>query len=312
MCPVHNDQRKKEVSLEEFKIMLHNVKKAYKHYPYLPIVWFSGGEIFLTKDIAKILDFTDASGFRYGFSTNGTLLNKNLINKILKHNLVELRFPLDGNEETHDKNRGMEGAYKKVINAIEQIKEIDKKSPVRITSPVSPRNRNLNHVLDIGKRFGIDVHFQHLLFIKRKELNKYKDKIRVMERYVRKRDFQFNFEDDFCDKDINKLWDEIVRLRKRRDFKNWVFFTPNIQSKKALFDYYKGGASEANADRIRSLATIAKIFPDGFMPGSGYEKDDNLLHNSLNKIWNNKRTRAYRTDISSLGLVPRVFPISCH
>lgn len=312
MCPVHKDQRKKEISFEEFKIILDNIRKSYRYYPYLPIIWFSGGEIFLNKDIDKILEFTTASGFRYGFSSNGTLLNKKLINKILKHNLVELRFPLDGDEKTHDKNRGVKGAYKKVISTMEQIKKIDKKAPMRITSPLSPRNSDLNHVLDIGKRFDIDVHFQHLLFIKRKQLSKYRNKIKIMEKHIRKRDFQFNFENEFSDKDISALWNEIVKLRKRKDFKNWVFFTPNLKSKKAVFNYYKNGASQTVAARIRSLATIAKIFPDASMPGSGYKRKENIFYNTLSKIWNSKKTRTYRKDISSLGLVPRVFPASCH
>ncbi|ABY91665.1 radical SAM protein [Thermoanaerobacter sp. X514] len=84
-------------------------------------VIFSGGEPFLREDFIKILEESKKLSLSVVVLTNGTLINKEIANKI-KGTVDEVYISLDGvNEEIYGRLRGKEN-FKKVINAIDYLK----------------------------------------------------------------------------------------------------------------------------------------------------------------------------------------------
>ncbi|MFH1381236.1 MAG: radical SAM protein, partial [Candidatus Omnitrophota bacterium] len=69
-CYVAADKKKKELGIEEVKVILDQLKKAGCFH-----VGFTGGELFLRKDIFKILNYAKQSGFRISILTNGFLID---------------------------------------------------------------------------------------------------------------------------------------------------------------------------------------------------------------------------------------------
>lgn len=79
-----------------------------------------GGEPLMVKGLFELLNYAQIKGIMVSINTNGTLLSKEMIEKLVKSNVAQLTISLDGaTEETNDRIRGT-GSYKKVVENIKQ------------------------------------------------------------------------------------------------------------------------------------------------------------------------------------------------
>ena len=83
----------------------------------------TGGEPFLKEDLSEILDVVKKKAKRVVISSNG-LLTKKALEVMRQHRDVGVRISIDGNEETHDKIRGVKGAFQKAIETLKGLKEL--------------------------------------------------------------------------------------------------------------------------------------------------------------------------------------------
>lgn len=111
-----------ELNLDEIKSVIDQFSELKTLY-----MFFTGGEPFIRKDIVDILQHTYKRKIGISLSTNGQLLNREILEKIKNINFKLFQISLDGNESTHSAIRG-KGAGKKAINAIGLAKEILKKN----------------------------------------------------------------------------------------------------------------------------------------------------------------------------------------
>jgi len=102
--------------------------ERYRYHPYLLRIGFYGGEpllnfpvieksVFYSKELLdrKKANIKNAQ-LGFGMTTNGLLLDKNILNFLIKNDF-QVTFSLDGPEEVHDKNKG-EGSFKKLYKKI--------------------------------------------------------------------------------------------------------------------------------------------------------------------------------------------------
>ena len=64
--------------------------------------------------------------------SNGVLINDEIIKAFIKYKLLLLSVSLDGYGETHDKNRGKDGIFDKIISNLENLKAKKKNQMVDI------------------------------------------------------------------------------------------------------------------------------------------------------------------------------------
>lgn len=100
-----------------------------------------GGEPFARNDTIKILKEIKENGMEGTISTNGTLIKKDIAKKLVEIGWDEIRFSINGpNEKIDDYLRGMKGAFKRSIKAIEYLnyfkKKFKKEKPRLIIMPV--------------------------------------------------------------------------------------------------------------------------------------------------------------------------------
>jgi MoaA/NifB/PqqE/SkfB family radical SAM enzyme len=73
---------------------------------------FGGGEPFLREDFLSILEYAQGKGIVTCVSTNGTVLNRALVERLKRMNLLSIQVSLDGaSEETNDRIRGATGGF---------------------------------------------------------------------------------------------------------------------------------------------------------------------------------------------------------
>ena len=81
--------------------------KAYR----VPVLILSGGEPLMRPDIFEIAERAKAMKFYTGLSTNGTLIDEALADRVAATGFDYVGISLDGLRETHDHFRRLEGAF---------------------------------------------------------------------------------------------------------------------------------------------------------------------------------------------------------
>lgn len=131
-----------------------------------PIVLLSGGEPLLRRNIFEIVRACKALGLRVGLSTNGTLIDRAMAEKIRQSSVDYVGISIDGKAESHDKLRGLSGASEASWQALELLNNLGVKTGVRFTLTKANRGELmdiLKRTLESGsKRFCLDKFFKKI------------------------------------------------------------------------------------------------------------------------------------------------------
>jgi radical SAM protein with 4Fe4S-binding SPASM domain len=115
---------------------------------------FTGGEIFLRKDIWEILKYAKNSGFNITLCTNGSLLNTSAVDKLKKISPNKIDITLHSlNSKDFEKITGVKGSFNKVMHAIELLRK--RNIPLGIKNCALGQNENEQlKVLKFAQKIG--------------------------------------------------------------------------------------------------------------------------------------------------------------
>ncbi len=83
-----------------------------------PVILFSGGEPLMRPDLPDLVRHATDRGIRAVISTNGTLINGDFAKTFRRFGLSYVGVSLDGLRETHDRFRGVTGAFDEAMAGI--------------------------------------------------------------------------------------------------------------------------------------------------------------------------------------------------
>jgi Fe-coproporphyrin III synthase len=98
-----------------------------------PVILFSGGEPLMREDLPELARFAVDQGMRAVISTNGTLLTKETAAILKKIGISYAGVSLDGMKLTHDRFRGVEGAFDMTLKGIRMCRDEGIKVGIRFT-----------------------------------------------------------------------------------------------------------------------------------------------------------------------------------
>ena len=104
----------------------------------VPVLILSGGEPLLHPDIFEISTRAKAMGFYVGLSTNGTLIDEDLIERVAAVGYDYVGISIDGLRETHDRFRRKQGSFDAALRGVRLCRERGLKVGLRFT-PSDPR-----------------------------------------------------------------------------------------------------------------------------------------------------------------------------
>lgn len=130
----------------------------------VPVVLFSGGEPLLRKDFFELADYACQQGLRIALSTNGTLIPRQVAERIKDIGFAEVGISLDGTESNNDRFRGRSGAYKAALDGIRNCLALGVRVSLRLT--ITRFNyHEIPAILRLIEDEGIDrVCFYHLAY----------------------------------------------------------------------------------------------------------------------------------------------------
>jgi radical SAM protein with 4Fe4S-binding SPASM domain len=99
----------------------------------VPVILFSGGEPLLRQDLFELANLAQENGIRVALSTNGTLINEEVANKIKDIGFAEVGISIDGTEPNNDRFRGKKGAYDLALQGIRNCVSLGLRVSLRLT-----------------------------------------------------------------------------------------------------------------------------------------------------------------------------------
>lgn len=88
----------------------------------VPALILSGGEPLLSPHLWPLADRAKELGFHLGLSTNGTLIDAAMADRIAGHGFDYVGISIDGLRATHDKFRRLEGAFDRSMAALRMLR----------------------------------------------------------------------------------------------------------------------------------------------------------------------------------------------
>jgi MoaA/NifB/PqqE/SkfB family radical SAM enzyme/polysaccharide pyruvyl transferase WcaK-like protein len=164
MCNIWEERVKDEITLEQIRVVF---KKEY--FSKIKHIGISGGEPTLRKDLVQCIDvilqsvmgLESISITSHGFhSKRWSRFAPDLVKLCKEYDVAfSINISIDGIEDTHDRIRGIEGAFIRACNTIRILK--DNSIPVQIQCTVSKDNvYAVSSVLAFAKEEGVDCIFR--------------------------------------------------------------------------------------------------------------------------------------------------------
>ena len=285
--------RKNRLNFEEYKKFIDNISVCK------PEITLTGGEPLICNDWYEVAKYIKSKKLNLSLQTNGILIKENVQEILDTVNI--LNVSIDGTEEIHDKVRGKEGAFKKVIEGIKLINKIKKENRPEIVIAYTINELNYNYLSEtvenlLGNNIEFSgIAFQHLLFIDKEIFENYRKQYQNGEREV---DLWLSLIYSPEGLDTDKLYTEIEKLKRKFYNKIWISFIPEL-NKKELRLWYNNPSHLLKRFNHHCFTPWMDldICPDGDVRICIDYSLGNIRDKSILEIWQGERAKRLRMDI---------------
>jgi heme d1 biosynthesis radical SAM protein NirJ len=141
----------------------------------VPVLILSGGEPLLRPDLFDIAARAKAMRFYVGLSTNGTLIDEPMAERIAATGFDYVGISLDGLRDTHDRFRRLQGAFDRSLAAVRLLRARGVKVGLRFTM-TAVNAKDLPALLQLMRDEDVDkFYFSHLNYAGRGNIHRAKD-----------------------------------------------------------------------------------------------------------------------------------------
>ncbi len=309
MCPlygVHVNEGKdlvesiktdNELTVDEFRELFNGLKRLGTQS-----VNFSGGEVFLRKDLFEITAMAKEAGMSVSYTTNGGLISQELARKVVEAEVDDINISLDGPKDVHEHVRKAK-IFDKIMNAVDWItaekERQNKKCPeLNFLCTISRLNQShLVELADIARSKGLLLTLDPIIFSN--EEDEKTTKSNFQDGFIKKE--SFNIPDEISDIDVDALEGEFNDLRIRaKELGQPIYIS--IAGKKTRNKFFK--------DRDYSIVNkcfapwySCRIDPSGNVyPCSLSIAMGNLRKNNIEEIINGEKAVNFRNKLKKQGL----------
>ncbi|MBM4152555.1 MAG: radical SAM protein, partial [Kiritimatiellaceae bacterium] len=252
-----------------------------------PVLLFSGGEPLVRKDVPELAEYARSKGLRAVISTNGTLIDRAMAERLQTIGLSYVGISIDGSEETHDRFRCKQGAFQSAVRGIRNCRDAGLKVGLRFTM-VKDNLADIPAVFDLMEAEQIPrICFYHLVNTGRGEELHQDDGtpsheatraalLLIVQRTAALHAKGQKIEVLTVDNHADAPW----LLRKMRAEGH-----PRVE---AVYNLLKlnGGAASGTGVGISCVSWNGDVYPDQFWRT---KKLGNILETSFGEIWTNPR-----------------------
>ena len=141
--------------IEKYKEILDEVKANFGTNLLIAV---TGGEPLLYKDFFELVNYINKLGFKWGMTSNATLITKDVAKKLHDAGMYSISISIDGLPETHDRYRGFPRGYELAMRGVNNLIEENGTDEIMITTVVNHENiSELPALFDIFDKVDIDT-----------------------------------------------------------------------------------------------------------------------------------------------------------
>lgn len=120
---------KSDLSTEESLRLIDDICNAGN-----PILVFSGGEPLMRPDIFELTSYAAKKGLTVALATNGTMITKEIAEKIRDNGVERVAVSLDGaGPDTHDMFRKLPGSFNRAVEGIKHVQDVGVSTQINCT-----------------------------------------------------------------------------------------------------------------------------------------------------------------------------------
>lgn len=120
-----------EVSLDEWKRVIDEVKEDFGTSVFIVV---TGGEPTLWKDLCELGRYVTDLGFKWGMTTNGTLIDERMAQELVDSGLKSVSVSVDGLPDTHDAIRRVKGSREAAVRGVKNLAATGGLRALQVTS----------------------------------------------------------------------------------------------------------------------------------------------------------------------------------
>ena len=150
--------QKDEITKEEIFKVLEDIRNAGIYDPRRIMLNITGGEPLVRKDLFEIMAYADSLGYPWGITTNGILIDEEVVKKMAKTHMYSVSVSIDGLKETHEKFRRVPGSYEKILKGLKLMMKEPNIKVVQVTTCVN--KKNIDELEEMYKMF-LDMGIKH-------------------------------------------------------------------------------------------------------------------------------------------------------
>lgn len=154
-CYVHTNNGEKNIPLSEIKKIIDELVSAG-----CINLFINGGEPFLREDIVDIFNYATEKGLLISVSSNGLVINEEILLKIKSNNLKLFQISVDGTEDIHNKIRRRQDSYHNAIKALKLASKIlgENTQVVMATTIMRDNIAHIPNMLKLAKKCKVDTY----------------------------------------------------------------------------------------------------------------------------------------------------------
>ncbi|NOX15362.1 MAG: radical SAM protein [Epsilonproteobacteria bacterium] len=256
-------------------------------------VIFSGGEPLIRKDIFQISSAMRDAGIVTYLSTNGLYIDEQNVDQIIK-TFNYIGISIDGIEEVHDEFRGLKGAYKKSLDAIELIQKHGGNAGIRFTI-TNETKESFYSIFELAENIGVDkIYISHLVYSGRGldnlKIDISKEERRKFVEFTIKKAFQYIQEGRDIDVVTGNMEMDAILFLK-------IFGKKYPKLKEEMKKRLKNWAGNSAGVKLGNIDWLGRVKPDPFFP----HFIGDMSKTPFSKIWLNKDNEM----LNKLREVPR-------
>ena len=160
-CDTWKNEAGKELSTSQWIHILEQTHPLYANAR----VNFAGGEPLLRRDLADLIQYLSSKDIYTSIATNAGAMTRVRAMEIAKSGLKVLGLSVDGLEKTHDRLRGINGSFAKIMESINWFREFNSKAEINLLTIIMRDNLSeIPKLVELAKNHpGIThIHFQAL------------------------------------------------------------------------------------------------------------------------------------------------------
>jgi MoaA/NifB/PqqE/SkfB family radical SAM enzyme len=271
-----------------------------KHRPHLRI---TGGEPLCHPGLLTFIDAAAAQGMGSSLITNGTLLDRTAIERLLASGLAQINISLDGDPAGDAAVRG-ETAFARTLAAIETLCETKRRRRLRIPDilvncVITPQNLDgLQPLAASCRRLGVSLRLQHLMWLEPEAYEAHRRSLR--ERLGLDDDTMRGLLLPVGTLDVERLIAVLRQLDCLRDSSDRAVYTLPRLSSSGIREWYAAGRqpSPGGCDYVRRAA---RIRPNGEAVGCPFINYPlgNIQSADLVGLLASPRARAFRSELAA-------------